>query len=60
MGEVLGVDSLDALIDETVPPQIRLPQPLQLEPPRIVLHGPTGCAGVDMVGTSSSRKRRWR
>jgi glycine dehydrogenase len=32
MIEVLGVDSLDALIDETVPPQIRLPQPLQPRP----------------------------
>ncbi len=34
MVEVLGVDSLDALIDETVPPQIRLQTPLQLDPPR--------------------------
>ena len=34
MVAVMGVASLDALIDETVPPQIRLPQPLQLEPPR--------------------------
>ncbi|HHY53857.1 MAG TPA: aminomethyl-transferring glycine dehydrogenase [Chloroflexi bacterium] len=34
MVETLGVDSLDALIDETVPPQIRLPQPLHLDPPR--------------------------
>jgi len=34
MLEVLGVDSLDALIDETVPPHIRLPQPLHLDPPR--------------------------
>ncbi len=34
MLEVLGVQSLDALIDETVPPAIRLVQPLQLAPPR--------------------------
>ncbi|MEJ5249078.1 aminomethyl-transferring glycine dehydrogenase [Caldilinea sp.] len=34
MVEVLGVDSLDALIDEAVPPQIRLQEPLRLEPPR--------------------------
>ncbi|HAJ38355.1 MAG TPA: glycine dehydrogenase (aminomethyl-transferring) [Chloroflexi bacterium] len=34
MVEVLGVDSLDALIDATVPTQIRLQQPLRLDPPR--------------------------
>jgi glycine dehydrogenase len=34
MVEVLGVNTLDALIDETVPAQIRLAQPLQLDPPR--------------------------
>ena len=34
MLEVLGVDNLDALIDETVPPHIRLQQPLRLDPPR--------------------------
>jgi glycine dehydrogenase len=34
MVEVLGADSLDALIDETVPPQIRLQEPLRLDPPR--------------------------
>lgn len=34
MVEVLGVESLDALIDEAVPPQIRLKEPLRLEPPR--------------------------
>ena len=34
MLEVLGVPSLDALIDETVPPNIRLAKPLQLDPPR--------------------------
>lgn len=34
MVEVLGVESLDALIDEAVPPQIRLKEPLHLEPPR--------------------------
>jgi glycine dehydrogenase len=34
MLEVLGVASLDALIDETVPPSIRLAKPLQLDPPR--------------------------
>jgi glycine dehydrogenase len=34
MLEVLGVPSLDALIDETVPPTIRLAQPLRLDPPR--------------------------
>jgi glycine dehydrogenase len=34
MLEVLGVPSLDALIDETVPPNIRLAQPLRLDPPR--------------------------
>ena len=34
MVEVLGVESLEALIDETVPAQIRLRQPLRLEPPR--------------------------
>jgi glycine dehydrogenase len=33
MVEVLGVESLEALIDETVPAQIRLRQPLRLEPP---------------------------
>lgn len=34
MLEVLGVESLDALIDEAVPPQIRLKEPLRLDPPR--------------------------
>ncbi|RMF86022.1 MAG: glycine dehydrogenase (aminomethyl-transferring), partial [Planctomycetota bacterium] len=30
----LGVDSLDALIDETIPASIRLAEPLRLDPPR--------------------------
>ncbi len=34
MLEVLGVPSLDALIDETVPANIRLAKPLQLDSPR--------------------------
>ncbi len=34
MLQVLGVDSLDALIDEAVPAEIRLDRPLQLEAPR--------------------------
>ncbi len=34
MLEVLGVPSLDALIDETVPANIRLAKPLQLDAPR--------------------------
>jgi glycine dehydrogenase len=34
MLEVLDVHSLDQLIDETVPPRIRLPRPLQLDPAR--------------------------
>lgn len=34
MVEMIGVDSLDALIDETVPKSIRLKQPLKLAGPR--------------------------
>jgi glycine dehydrogenase len=34
MLEVLGVDSLDELIAETVPANIRLARPLELDPPR--------------------------
>ncbi len=34
MLETLGVDSLDALVDETVPSAIRIKQPLQLPTPR--------------------------
>jgi len=33
MLETIGVDSLDTLIDETIPKNIRLKQPLQLPPP---------------------------
>ncbi|MFO7634461.1 MAG: aminomethyl-transferring glycine dehydrogenase [Caldilinea sp.] len=55
MVEVLGVDSLDALIDETVPPQIRLSEPLRLDPPRSeseVLADLRGLAGRNRVHRS--------
>ena len=33
MLDVIGSDSLDALVDETIPPSIRIARPLQLDPP---------------------------